>query len=250
MNWYNRTIKTVTLDTSLTTIRYTDMSEIYPVAYNSQNAAKLVTTDTANMLASNNLKLSIRQSYKSIDPRDLRECSFLGVDMVISDRETYTTYQDFLEKHFDMSQEDINDYYYLAVERLADGKMVTVDELTPWSVDKRVGVIYISKTDVRNSMMFKRGIPGFEAQNAQSANDRAIAIMENEVTRCSIYMQNSVHDVMVSTLDDTHSHTETFIYALPEAHENKSNDIVIAKGSRIDNAVTKAINIVLSKLTD
>ena len=220
------------------------MSEFLFIPYNSQNAAKLVTRDTADKLASNNLKLSIRQSKKSIDPRNLRACSFLGVDMAISDREVYSTYHDFLEQHFDFCNEDTSDYYYFGVERLDDGKMVTVDKFAPWSVDKRVGVIYISKVDIRNLIAFSQG------RLTDSADDRAVAVIENEVTLYSIYLQNNIHDVMVSTMDDAYSHTETFVYALPVERENKSNDTVMAEGSRIDKAVVKAMDTVLSKLTN
>lgn len=214
-------------------------------AYSMDNGAMRVRKETADTLIKNNLKVSFTETENPVNPRDNRQCTVIGIDMPIIGEDAFNSYDDFAEQFFQNAGLDINKLYYTGVKR-HKGSIVTTDPMEPWSISQSIGICYISESDVLD-MFFKTGKGMKVGHFGGDLQMIAIDAMENEIALYDAYKRNDIHDVTVSTMDGTKSHTIKSVYALPSLTGNLSNNgAYTGLKSLIDDAVIEARDALLA----
>lgn len=220
--------------------------------YRIDDAAMWVRKETADDLRKQNLKVVFTQADNAINPRKLEPtsihpapiCTILGIDVPLKGDNKFNSYDDFAEQFFSATGQSVDRFYYTGVMR-DKGRIVTVQSLDPWSVSKSIGIIYVSESDVL-SQFFKTGQAIEVGQFGADLHIIAVEAMENEISLYSAFANNNIHDVTVSTIDGSRSHTVKQVYGLPSLTNNNASGTYAGLNSLIDDAVRQAQRIVLT----
>ena len=219
--------------------------------YRVDDAAMWVRKETADDLRKHNLKVTFTQSDNAINPRNLEStsihpapiCTILGIDIPLKGDNKFNSYDDFAEQFFSATGQNVDRFYYTGVMR-DKGRIVTVQPSDPWSVSKSIGIVYVSESDVL-SQFFKTGQAIEVGQFGADLHIIAVEAMENEISLYSAFANNNIHDVTVSTIDGSRSHTVRQVYGLPAMTGNNPSGEYKGLKSLVDDAVRQAQRIVL-----
>lgn len=219
--------------------------------YRVDDAAMWVRKETADDLRKHNLKVTFTQADDAINPRKSGPisihpapiCTILGIDVPLKGDNKFNSYDDFAEQFFLATGQSVDRFYYTGVMR-DKGRIVTVQPSDLWSVSKSIGIIYVSESDVL-SQFFKTGQAIEVGQFGADLHIIAVEAMENEISLYSAFANNNIHDVTVSTIDGSRSHTVRQVYGLPAMTGNNSSGAYKGLKSLVDDAVIQAQRIVL-----